>query len=68
MPLFLMHPKQLKIIKLTTRENFDPQNTHEKKSWSHKIPTKKNLGHAKYPGENILDPQNTHEGTMTRQH
>ena len=32
-----------------------------KKSWTHKTPTRKNLGHMKYPREKIWDPQNTHK-------
>ena len=35
---------------------------HEKKNWTHEIPTRRNFGPTKYPRENILDPQNTHEG------
>ena len=30
----------------------DPQNTHEKKSWTHKIPTRKNFEPMKYPHDN----------------
>ena len=39
--------QQLKITKLSTRENFGP--------------TKKNLGPTKYPREKICYPQNTHK-------
>ena len=38
----------------------DPQNTHEKKSETHKIPTKKSRP-TKYPPEKIEDPQNMHK-------
>ena len=66
MPLFLMQP---------TTENYEI--THERKFWTHEIPTRKNLGPTKYPkekiwdspnthGKKILDPQNTHEGTTTQ--
>ena len=39
----------------------DPQNTHEKKCWTHKISTGKSLIATKYPRETIWDLQNTHE-------
>ena len=38
-----------------------PQNIHEKKFWTHKIPTGKNFRRTKYPWEKISDPQKTHE-------
>ena len=45
-----------------------PRSTHEKKLWTHEIPTRKNLGPTKYPREKIWDPRdkmwdprNTHE-------
>ena len=38
-----------------------PQNTHEKKFWTHKRPTRKNFGFKKNPREKILDPQKTRE-------
>ena len=50
MPLFLMRP---------TTENYEI--THKRKSWTHKIPTRKNFGPTKYPREKIWDPRNTHE-------
>ena len=39
----------------------DPRNTHEKKSWTNEIPTRKNFGPTKYPREKIWDPRNTHD-------
>ena len=50
MPLFLIRP---------TTEN--DEITHERKFWTHEIPTRKNLGPAKYPRGKTLDPRNTHE-------
>ena len=50
MPLFLMWP---------TTENY--KIAHKRKFWTHKIPTRKNLGPTKYPQETILEPQNTQE-------
>ena len=35
--------------------------THERKFRTHEIPTRKNLGPTKYPGESFLGPRNTHE-------
>ena len=35
----------------------DPQNTHEKKFWTHEISTRKYFGLKKHPREKILDPQ-----------
>ena len=35
-----------------------------KKSWIHKIPTRKNIGPTKYQRDEISDPQNTHEKTF----
>ena len=49
MPLFLMQP---------TTENYEI--THERKFWTHEIPTRKNLGPTKYPKEKIWDSPNTH--------
>ena len=53
----------------------DPRNTHERKFWTHEIPTRKNLEPTQYPRENILEPRNTHEknfrsheGTMEQSH
>ena len=43
----------------------EQRNTHEKKSWTHEIPTRINFGPTKYPRENIQNPRNTHEGTST---
>ena len=37
------------------------RNTHQKKFWTHEIPTGKDLGPIKYPRENILDPRDIHE-------
>ena len=37
----------LKFIK--SHKILDPQNIHEKKFWTRKIPTKKSVGPAKYP-------------------
>ena len=34
---------------------------HERKFWTHEIPTRKSLGPTKYPREKIWDPRNTHE-------
>ena len=31
------------------------------KFWTHKIPTRKNIGPMKYPQENILNPRKTHK-------
>ena len=49
----------------------DPRNTLAKKSWTHEIPTKKietcqiptrkNLGHTKYPREKMWGSRNTHK-------
>ena len=39
----------------------DPRNTHEKKSWTHKIPTRKNFRPTKYTQEKTWDSQNTHD-------
>ena len=62
------------------RENIlYPQNTHEKKFgthrmptrkkfWAHEIPTRKNFGPTKHPRKKISDRRNTHEGTMARRH
>ena len=38
-----------------------PRNTHEKESWTQKIPTRKNLEPTKYPRKHILDSPNTQE-------
>ena len=53
MALFLMRP---------TTENYEI--THTRKFWTHKTPTRKNLGPTKYPRQKIFDPRNTDEGTM----
>ena len=60
--IFLLHffscGQQLKTANLPTRKIFgDPRNTHEKKLWTHEIPTKK-----------FLDPWNTYEGSMSHSH
>ena len=51
-------------ILLGTREyifmNY-PENTHKKKSWTHKIPTRRNIGPKKYPRQKIVYPQNTNQ-------
>ena len=50
----------------------DPQNTHEKKYWTHEIPTTRNIGPTKYPRQEILDPKivdpRKYLGTMTQWH
>ena len=44
------------------REKFpEPPNTNEKKSWNHKIPTRKNIGPTKYQRDKISDLRNTDE-------
>ena len=48
-------------MKMLTRKNLDPRNTHDKKFQTHEISTRKNLGPTKYPREKTLDPRNTHE-------
>ena len=71
-PLFLIRPTTENYKISHMREDFgltkyprekvlDPQNTQEKKPWTHEIPTRKNLGPTKYPRENIWDPRKTHE-------
>ena len=35
----------------------DPQNTHERKFWTHEIPRRKNLRPTKYPREEFSDPR-----------
>ena len=42
-----------------TTENYEI--SHERKSWTHEIPTRKCFRPTKYPLENILDPRNNHE-------
>ena len=49
MPLFLMRP---------TTENYEI--THERKFWTHKIPTRKNLGPKKHPREKTLNTRKIH--------
>ena len=58
---------------IENHKSLDLRITHEKKSYTHEILTRKKLGPTKYPRENILDPRNTHEknfqtheGTMAR--
>ena len=36
-----------------------PQNIHEKKFWTHKIPTRQNFEPTKYQPDKILEPRNT---------
>ena len=38
-----------------------PRNIHEKKYWTHEIPTRKNFGPTKYASRKIVNPQHTHE-------
>ena len=67
--------KTLGPTKYPREKVLDQRNNHEKKLWTHEIPTRKNLIPTKYPRENILDPRNTHEknfrtheGTIARWH
>ena len=39
----------------------EPRNIYEKKFWTHKIPTRKNLEPTKFTQEKILNPRNAHE-------
>ena len=67
MPLFLIPP---------TNENYEI--THERKFWTHEIPTEKiwnprnthekNLNLTKYTREKIFVPRNTHEGRIAPWH
>ena len=43
----------------------DPRNAHEKKSWTHEIPTRKNLRPTKHPREKFSD-QRRHDGTVVQ--
>ena len=45
----------------SARRILDPRNSHEKKIWTHEIPTKNNFRPTKYPGEEIWNPRNTCE-------
>ena len=53
---------------MLTRKKIHSRNTHDKKFWTHEIPTRKNFGPKKYPREKNLDSRNTHEDTMVRWH
>ena len=46
---------------ITSRKKFSPRNKHEKKSWIHEIPKKRNSEPRKNPREKSLDPRNTFE-------
>ena len=50
MPLFLMRP---------ATETY--KITHERKFWTHEIPTRKNFGPTKHPRKKIWDTRNIHE-------
>lgn len=56
--LFILTP-QLYFHELPTQypqeKILDPQNTHQKKFWTHEIAMRKNLGSNKYPREEIWD-------------
>ena len=43
MPLLLMRPTTENYEITPPEKILDPRNTHEKKSWTHKIPTRKKL-------------------------
>ena len=49
-----------------TRKNSNIGNNHEKKCWTHEIPTRKNLGPKKYPREKMSD-QRRHQWHETHQ-
>ena len=51
--LFLMQPSTESpwITKLATTEKLNPRNRHEKKIWTHEIPTRKSFGQTKYRRE-----------------
>ena len=55
-------------MKYPREKNRDPRNTHEKKYWTHEIPTRKKLERIKYPREKIEDPWTIQEDTMARWH
>ena len=60
--IFILHLCILELPTKHPREKFlDPQSTHEKKFWTHEIPTRKNFGPTTYLREKILDPRNTYE-------
>ena len=45
------HEKHLGLTKYTPEKIPDPQSTHEKKNWTHEIPTRKNFEPTKYSRE-----------------
>ena len=45
------HEKHFGLTKYTPEKIPDPQSTHEKKNWTHEIPTRKNFEPTKYPRE-----------------
>ena len=60
--IFILHLCILELPTKHPREKFlDPQSTHEKKFWTHEIPTRKNVGPTEYSQEKMLDPRNTNE-------
>ena len=75
--LFLLRPTT-EIYEIPTQEEIlYPRNTHEKKLWTHEIPTRKiwdeGNTHEKKFGtheirEKIWDPHNTNKGTMVQWH
>ena len=54
----------LKLLKfIESHKNLDIQNTREKKSWTHEIPTKKKLN----PRKKLWNPRNTHKKKIKTQ-
>ena len=49
------------VLSLTQSTAENNKITHEKKFWTHEIPTRKNLGPTNYPRKKVWDPRNTHE-------
>ena len=50
------------------KKEMEQWNTHEKKTFTHEIPTRKIMGPRKNHKKNFLDPRNSQEGAMARLH